>query len=79
MVFMIATSAGLWYYGMDDNYITTALKNIYHSHIGSFTFAALLVAIVNSFKNAADGNGEDMNGCSMACMCMIRCCLSFLE
>jgi hypothetical protein len=46
MVFLIATAAGLWYYGIDRNYLTTGLKWIWNAHIGSLTFAAIIVAII---------------------------------
>jgi hypothetical protein len=53
MVFLIATAAGLWYYGIDRNYLTTGLKWIWNAHIGSFTFAAMIIAIIDMMKSAA--------------------------
>lgn len=53
MVFLIAVATGLWYYSVDKNYLFTALGWIFKSHIGSFTFASILVAIISSARQAA--------------------------
>lgn len=80
MVFLIATATALWYFNMDGNYILKGLKNIWSSHIGSFTFASLMVTVVSMLKSAASNNNNDgQNGCAIVCLCIVRCCLTFLE
>ena len=49
-VFLIATAAGLWYYSVDRNYLAFGFKNICTSHIGSLTFAALIISIVQTVR-----------------------------
>ena len=53
LVFIIATACGMWYYNIDRNYLTTAVSRIIKFHIGSFTFAALLVTIVTMLRQQA--------------------------
>ena len=79
MVFLIATATALWYYGIEENYFVRGFKNIWNAHIGSLTFASLIVAIVSMLKNAADNQNNNQNGCGMVCVCIVRCFLSFLE
>ena len=54
LVFLIATACAIWYYGLDQNYLCTGLGRIVKNHIGSFTFAALLVTIVTMLRQAAE-------------------------
>lgn len=56
MVFLIATATALWYYGIESNYITTGLKNLWKGHIGSLTFASMIVTIISILKNQAESN-----------------------
>jgi hypothetical protein len=78
MVFLIATATALWYFKIEGNFIIKGLKNICTAHIGSFTFASMLVAIISMLKSAADDNGNDQNGCAVVCLCIVKCCLSFI-
>ena len=52
-VFLIATATAIWYYSMEDNFIVTGFKWIFNSHIGSFTFASLIVAVVAFLRSAS--------------------------
>jgi hypothetical protein len=79
MVFLIATATALWYFNIDGNYILKGLKNIWSSHIGSLTFASMMVTIVSMLKSAANNNGDQQNGCAIVCLCIVKCCLQFLE
>ena len=65
MVFLIATATALWYYGIEENYFVRGFKNIWNAHIGSLTFASLIVAIVSMLKNAADNQNNNQNDPSM--------------
>ena len=79
MVFLIATATALWYFNMEGNFILKGLKNIWSSHIGSLTFASLMVTIVSMLKSAANNNNNQQNGCALVCLCIVKCCLQFLE
>lgn len=54
MVFLIATACALWFFGMDRNYLTTGLGWITKAHLGSLTFASLLITIITIIKNFID-------------------------
>jgi hypothetical protein len=79
MVFLIATAAGLWYYGFDKNYLKTGLRWIWSSHVGSFTFAAMIVAIIDMLKSSAEDQRDQGNGAGAICFCLVACCLNFIE
>jgi len=51
MVFLIGTATALWYFDIKGNFIFKGLSNIFNSHIGSLTFASLLVTIVSMLKS----------------------------
>ena len=52
-VFLIATATALWYFSIDQNFLTTGLKWIFESHLGSFTFASMIIAIVTFLRSAS--------------------------
>ena len=51
--FLIATCCANWYYSIEDNYYTKGSFRLNRYHIGSLTFGALIVTIVNVLKNLA--------------------------
>ncbi len=55
---MIATAAAMWYYNEDGNYICTAFKRIIANHAGSFTFAAMIMALVTTARQATQREGQ---------------------
>ena len=79
MVFLIATATALWYFNIEANYVVKGLKYLWSAHIGSLSFASLLVALISFLKSAADNNNNSQNGCAACCLCIVRCCLSFIE
>ena len=48
MVFLIATATAFWYFQKDDSYCLKGMKWIITAHIGSFTFASLIITLVKS-------------------------------
>lgn len=54
MVFLIATATAFWYYNIEDNYLIKGLKYIYNGHIGSLTFASLMIGIVSLLKGCSN-------------------------
>jgi hypothetical protein len=58
MIFLIATATAMWYFNIDGNYIVKGLSHIWKSHIGSLTFASLMITIVGMLKSAANNNNN---------------------
>ncbi len=54
MVFLIATAAAMWYYGIDGNYLCIGVKRIIRYHVGSFTFAAIILTIVTMVRQMVE-------------------------
>ena len=77
--FLVATCCANWYYGIEDNYYTSGIKRINRYHIGSLTFGALVVTIVNALKRAAQNEGNNQEGCAGICLCLVACCLACIE
>jgi hypothetical protein len=57
--FFISTACSLWYYGKDEGYFCTALGRINKNHLGSLTFAALLLAIVRVMQLLVNSDGKE--------------------
>jgi hypothetical protein len=51
---LIATAAGIWYYNEEENYIPRGVSRIFRYHLGSFTFASILVGIVSVTRQYTD-------------------------
>jgi hypothetical protein len=49
----VATAAAMWYYNINGNYICTGLKRIFTNHLGSLTFASLIVTLVTLARQGA--------------------------
>lgn len=58
MVFLIATATAMWYFKIDGNYIFKGLSYICNGHIGSLTFASIMVTVVSMLKSAASNNNN---------------------
>ena len=52
MVFLIATATAIWYYNIEGNYLLKGLKYIFNAHIGSFTFASMIAAIISMIRSS---------------------------
>lgn len=46
MVFLVSSAVSIWYYQIDKNMIGSGLKWLIKGHIGSLTFAALIITII---------------------------------
>lgn len=80
MVFLIATACGLWYYNIDKNYLTTGLKNIFSAHLGSLTFASIIITIVTMIKQFLERkNQQNNNNCATCCTFMLCCLLCIID
>ncbi len=81
-MFLIATAVGIWYFNKNSNknYLITGLVNLVGAHVGSLSFASIIVSIVSFLKSAASSNNnQDQNGCAVVVQVLVRCCLSFVE
>jgi len=78
-VFLIATAAAMWYYNVDGSYICTGFKRIIANHAGSFTFAAIIVAIIAMAKQKAAESSQNSSGIGACCLCLLTCFLSMLQ
>lgn len=78
-VFLIATAAAFWYYNVGSNYICIGIKRIIANHLGSFTFAAMIMAIVSSARQNAEERSNGSSGCASCCLCILACCLRAIE
>jgi hypothetical protein len=65
----------MWYYNVDGNYLCVSLKRIISNHLGSFTFAALIMAIVTMARQSAQRQQSESSGAAAICYCLIACCL----
>ena len=79
MVFLIAIATAMWYFTLEGNYILKGLSYIWNAHIGSLTFAAMIVAVINMLKSSSDNKNNSQNGIGNCCLCIVKCCFAFLE
>lgn len=79
LVFIVSTACALWYYNIDKNYLFTSMKNIIRYHVGSFSFAALIVTLVTMLKETMQQQARGNSGACGVCFCLLGCCISILE
>lgn len=53
MVFLVATATALWYFNIEGNYLFKGLGYIFDAHVGSLTFASMIVTIISLLKSSA--------------------------
>ena len=51
--FLIATACAFWYYDIQQSYCGTGIKRVNRYHLGSLTFGAIIVAIINLLRKLA--------------------------
>jgi|LakMenEpi03Aug12_release.lakeMendotaPanAssembly.Ray.scaffolds.fasta_scaffold139184_4 hypothetical protein len=69
----------MWYYNIDGSYILTGLKRIFSNHLGSITFAAMLIAIVSSARQSAENRSRQNQGAAAICYCLVACLFKIIE
>lgn len=79
IVFLIATAAAFWYYNVDGNYLCVGAKRIMANHLGSFTFAAIIVALIAMAKSSTDNAARRSQGAGAVCLTILGCLLSAIE
>jgi hypothetical protein len=68
----------MWYYNIDGNYLCTGFKRIITNHAGSFTFAAVIVAIIAMAKQKTNEASRENSGAFSVCLCILACILGAL-
>lgn len=80
MVFLIASAAADWYFQRGDGGCCTGVARLLRAHIGSITFASIIITIVKIAQTAVDSAARDSdNLCAQICLCFVKCFLNMLE
>lgn len=79
MVFIVATGCAMWYYNIEGFYLCTAICRIIKFHVGSFTFAAILVTLITMARQQAENQSRESGGALAICLCCLACCLKLIE
>lgn len=81
--YLLGTCCAYWYYAVQGNFCTNGMWTMNRFHIGSMTFGALVVTILNVLKRAVRQEGSDQaaqgNACAAVCLCLVGCCLACIE
>ena len=75
LTFLVATACALWFYSKEGNFFTIGTCHLTKYHIGSLTFAALVVAPIKLLKVLL---GLKQRYSENACMRCFQCCLGCL-
>jgi hypothetical protein len=78
IVFIIATAVALWYYKVDDNFFYVGLKRIVANHLGSLTFAAIIVALIELARRSVQRQADRSQGPAYVCLCILSCCIGLI-
>ena len=54
MVFLVATATAMWYYNVEGNYLCIGIGRIIKYHIGSFTFAAIILTLIKMARQMVE-------------------------
>lgn len=78
--FLISTACAMWYFNLEENYFCIATSRINRNHIGSFSFAALLLALVRFMQLIINNSGgQSENACARCVQCFVSCILRQVE
>jgi hypothetical protein len=73
-VFLIASAVAVWYYQVPNKSICAGFGWMFKGHIGSLTFAALVITIIKMLKEKAK-KGSKGNSCvalmRVCCVCLL--------
>lgn len=82
MVFLIGSAAAFWYYRTDENKqegtVMKGFNNI-KFHIGSITFASIVITIITIMRMLAQSAQNSRNGALAIIACCVACILSCIE
>jgi hypothetical protein len=73
MVFLVASCVAIWYYQSERSMLGSSIRWLVKGHIGSLTFAALVITIIQVMKIMAQKNSGQGNACSEVCRCICIC------
>lgn len=79
LVFLIASAVGYWYYQKEGG-CCVGLKHLVGSHIGSLTFASIIIGFIKFIQFALEtAQRESTNICTSICLCCVQCCIGMIE
>lgn len=79
IVFLIASAVGQWYYQRSTG-CCAGLGNLFRGHLGSLTFASVLITIIKLFQMALDTAQKESDNCTVKIvLCCVQCCFSMIE
>jgi hypothetical protein len=79
MVFLVASCVAVWYYQSERSMLGSGIRWLMKGHIGSITFAALMITIIKMVKTMVKKKAGRGNACGEACRCICICFLTVLE
>lgn len=74
---IVAVGVSFWYYQIDKPGLGLGFKWSFTSHLGSITFAAMVIAIIKTLQSMI--SKKKGNVCSNICRSLLLCFLKFLE
>lgn len=79
MVFLIGYTCAKWFYNHISTGCCRGFSLLNSAHIGSLTFASLLIGILKILQLLGStvyrGQNATGNSCAACCMCWFSCCL----
>lgn len=83
MVYLMANCCGFWYYGKPQLGFLQGLLKLNRYHIGSLTFATIIISFVRLFKkltqNCVTKQVGEGNSCLAMCLCCASCLITQIE
>lgn len=76
--FLTASFVAHWYY-KEKCQCSLPFRQLFHSHLGSITFAALIIPVIYLVRALSSPAKYDDNTCKKVCRCLFLCCFSSLE
>lgn len=76
--FVVASHVASWYYKTHSPW-WAPLWTMVSSHLGSLTFASLIILVIKLIRAVSSTKKQDDNTCKKVCRCLFHCSLSILE
>lgn len=78
-VFLVASAVAVWYYQVKDKTVCSGFGWLFKGHLGSLTFAALVIIIIKMLKEKAKNGKKRGNSCVAVARALCVCFLAILE
>lgn len=83
MVYLMSNCCGFWYYGKPQLGFLDGLRKLNRYHIGSLTFATIIISFVRLLKkitqNCITKQVGEGNSCFAMCLCCASCFITQIE